>query len=49
MHRTINNYKIIKRKDGRYYVRLQNGNNTMHIDLDTKLYLKTALISIEKI
>ena len=49
MHRTINNYKIIKRKDGRYYVRLQNGNNTMHIALDAKLCLKTAVISIEKI
>ena len=49
MHRTISNYKITKRKDGRYYVRLQNGNNTMHIDLDTKLHLKIAVISIEKI
>jgi len=25
MHRTISNYKITKRKDGRDYVRLQDG------------------------
>ena len=49
MHRTSSNCKITKRKDGRYYVRLQNGNNTMHIDLHTKLHLKIAVISIEKI
>jgi len=24
MHRTISNYKITKRKDGRYYIRLQD-------------------------
>ncbi|MBR2309434.1 MAG: hypothetical protein IKA47_02730 [Oscillospiraceae bacterium] len=49
MHRTISDCKITKRKDERYYVRLQNGNNTMHVDLDTKLHLKIAVISIEKI
>lgn len=31
MHRTISNYKITKRKDGRYYVRLQDGGAITHI------------------
>ena len=31
MHRAISNYKITKRKDGRYYVRLQYGGNITHI------------------
>ena len=31
MHRAISNYKITKRKDGRYYVRLQDGGDITHI------------------
>ena len=31
MHRAISNYKITKRKDGRYYVRLQDGGGITHI------------------
>lgn len=31
MHRTISNYKITKRKDGRYYVRLQDRGEITHI------------------
>ena len=36
MHRTISNYKITKRKDGRYYVRLQDGGEITHICEKTK-------------
>ena len=31
MQRTISNYKITKRKDGRYYIRLQDGGEITHI------------------
>ena len=31
MHRAISNYKITKRKDGRYCVRLQDGGGITHI------------------
>ncbi len=31
MHRTISNYKITKRKDGRYYVRIQDRGDVAHI------------------
>ena len=31
MHRTISDYKITKRKDGRNYVRLQDGGYITHI------------------
>ena len=31
MHRAISNYKITKRKDGRYYVRLQDRGEITHI------------------
>ena len=36
MHRAISNYKITKRKDGRYYVRLQDGGEITHIYGKTK-------------
>ena len=36
MHRTISNYKITKSKDGRYYVRLQDGGDITHIYGKTK-------------
>ena len=48
MHRAISNYKITKRKDGRYYVRLQNGGDVTHIYGKTKAEVKTKLeIKIE--
>ena len=31
MQRAISNYKISKQKDGRYYVRLQDGYEITHI------------------
>ena len=31
MHRAISNHKITKRKDGRYYVRLQDRGEITHI------------------
>ena len=43
MHRTISNYKITKRKDGRYYVRLQDGGEITHIYGKTKAELQAKL------
>ena len=45
MHRAIINYKITKRKDGRYYVRIRDKGDVTHIYGKTKagvtLILKT--------
>ena len=43
MHRTISDYKITKRKDGRYYVRLQDGGDITHIYGKTKLEVQAML------
>lgn len=50
MHRTISNYKITKRKDGRYYVRLQDGGEITHIYGKTKSEVQAKLdIKIEEL
>ena len=43
MHRAISNYKITKRKDGRYYVRLQDGGEITHICGKTKSEVQAML------
>jgi len=43
MHRAISNYKIAKRKDGRYYIRLQDGGEITHIYGKTKAELQAKL------
>ena len=43
MHRAISNYKITKRKDGRYYVRLQDRGEITHIYGKTKAELQSKL------
>ena len=43
MHRAISNYKVTKRKDGRYYVRLQDGGEITHIYGKTKAELQAKL------
>lgn len=50
MHRAISNYKITKRKDGRYYVRLQDGGEITHIYGKTKAEVQAKLeIRIEEL
>ena len=50
MHRTINDYKITKRKDGRYYVRIRDRGNVTHIYGKTKAEVKSKLeIKIEEL
>ena len=50
MHRTISNYKITKRKDGCYYVRLQDGGELTHIYGKTKSEVQAKLdIKIEEL
>ena len=50
MHRTISDYKIIKRKDGRYYVRLQDGGDITHIYGKTKAEVQGKLeIKLEEL
>ena len=43
MHRTISNYKITKRKDGRYNVRLQDGGDIAYIYGKTKAEVQAKL------
>lgn len=43
MHRAISNYKITKRKDGRYYVRLQDRGEITHIYGKAKAELQAKL------
>ena len=43
MHKAISNYKITKRKDGRYYVRLQDRGEITHIYGKTKAELQSKL------
>ena len=43
MHRASSNYKITKRKDGRYYVRLQDGGDITHIYGKTKAEIQAKL------
>ena len=43
MHRTISDYKITKRKDGRNYVRLQDGGDITHIYGKTKSEVQAML------
>lgn len=45
MYRAISNYKITKRKDGRYYVRLQDGGDITHIYGKTKAEVQGKLES----
>ncbi len=48
MHRTISDYKITKRKDGRYYVRIRDKGDVTHIYGKTKAEVKAKLeIKIE--
>ena len=50
MHRTINDYKITKRKDGRYYVRIRDRGDVTHIYGKTKAEVKSKLeIKIEEL
>ena len=50
MHRSISDYKITKRKDGRYYVRLQDGGEITHIYGKTKSEVQAKLdIKIEEL
>ena len=50
MHRTINDYKITKRKDGRYYVRIRDKGDITHIYGKTKAEVKSKLeIKIEEL
>ena len=50
MHRTISGYKITKRKDGRYYVRLQDGGDITHIYGKTKAEVQGKLeIKLEEL
>ena len=50
MHRKISNYKITKRKDGCYYVRLQDGGEITHIYGKTKAELQAKLeIKLEEL
>jgi integrase len=50
MHRAISNYKITKRKDGRYYVRLQDGGDITHIYRKTKSEVQAKLeIKLEEL
>ena len=50
MHRAISNYKITKRKDGRYYVRLQDGGEITHIYGKTKAEVQGKLeIKLEEL
>ena len=50
MHRTISDYKITKRKDRRYYDRLQDGGDITHIYGKTKAEVKAKLeIKIEEL
>ena len=43
MHKTISNYKITKRKDGRYYVRLHDRGEVTHIYGKTKSEVQAML------
>ena len=50
MHRTISDYKITKRKDGRYYVRIRDKGDVAHIYGKTKAEVKSKLeIKIEEL
>ena len=50
MHRAISNYKITKRKDERYYVRLQDGGDITHIYGKTKAAVQGKLeIKLEEL
>ena len=50
MHRSISDYKITKRKDGRYYVRIRDRGDVTHIYGKTKAEVKSKLeIKIEEL
>ena len=50
MHRSISDYKITKRKDGRYYVRIRDKGDVTHIYGKTKAEVKAKLeIKIEEL
>ena len=50
MHRAISDYKITKRKDGRNYVRLQDGGDITHIYGKTKAEIQAKLeIKLEEL
>ena len=50
MHRAISDYKITKRKDGRYYVRIRDRGDVTHIYGKTKAEVKAKLeIKIEEL
>ena len=50
MHRSISDYKITKRKDGRYYVRIRDKGDVTHIYGKTKAEVKSKLeIKIEEL
>lgn len=50
MYRTISDYKITKRKDGRYYVRIRDRGDITHIYGKTKAEVKAKLeIKIEEL
>ena len=50
MHRTISDYKITKRNDGRYYVRIRDRGDVTHIYGKTKAEVKSKLeIKIEEL
>ena len=50
MHKTISDYKITKRKDGRYYVRIRDKGDVTHIDGKTKAEVKAKLeIKLEEL
>ena len=50
MYRAISNYKITKRKDGRYYVRIRNRGDITYIYEKTKAEVKAKQeIKIEEL
>ena len=50
MHRTISDYKITKRKDGRYYVRIRDKGDVTHIYGKTKAEVQGKLeIKLEEL
>ena len=50
MHRTISDYKITKRKDGRYYVRIRGKGDVTHIYGKTKAEVQGKLeIKLEEL
>ena len=50
MHRAISDYKITKRKDGRYYVRIRDKGDVTHIYGKTKAEVQGKLeIKLEEL